>query len=159
MVFQDFLSFLVFLETSEVAGPGPNPREIDISFGADGPLKVLAPAATVRSRVAQNKFLPKTRDYCTPLLLAVPHCPPGYSEPPRPSTHRFLVASARYAIVSRCVEHGLTMLLERLARSRIFVKRSAVFSSVPRYLTVTNPAPRISRNLNNLRSMWRVCCD
>ena len=38
MVFQDFLSFLVFLETSEVAGPGPNPREIDISFGADGPL-------------------------------------------------------------------------------------------------------------------------
>ena len=38
MVFQDFLDFLVFLETSEVAGPGPNPREIDISFGADGPL-------------------------------------------------------------------------------------------------------------------------
>ena len=38
MVFQDFLSFLVFLETSEVAGPGPNPREIEISFGADGPL-------------------------------------------------------------------------------------------------------------------------
>ena len=36
--------------------------------------KVLAPAASVRSRVAQNKFLPKTRDYCTPLLLAVPHC-------------------------------------------------------------------------------------
>ena len=35
--------------------------------------KVLAPAATERSRVAQNKFLPKTRDYCTPLLLAVPH--------------------------------------------------------------------------------------
>ena len=38
MVFQDFLDFLVFLETSEVADPGPNPREIDISFGADGPL-------------------------------------------------------------------------------------------------------------------------
>ena len=80
-----------------------------------GARRVLAPAATVRSRVAQNKFLPKTRDYNTPLLLAVPHCPPGYSEPPRPSTHRFLVASARYAIVSRCIEHGLTMLLERLA--------------------------------------------
>ena len=38
MVFQDFLSFLVFLETSEVVSPGPNPREIDISFGAEGPL-------------------------------------------------------------------------------------------------------------------------
>ena len=38
MVFQDFLAFLVLLETSEVVGPGPNPREIDISFGAEGPL-------------------------------------------------------------------------------------------------------------------------
>ena len=46
MVFQDFLSFLVFLETSEVAGPGPNPREIEISFGADGP------PACVRGRCA-----------------------------------------------------------------------------------------------------------
>ena len=45
MVFQDFLSFLVFLETSEVAGPGPNPREIDISFGADH--KYQADAAVV----------------------------------------------------------------------------------------------------------------
>ena len=43
MVFQDFLSFLVFLETSEVAGPGPNPREIEISFGADGPLACARP--------------------------------------------------------------------------------------------------------------------
>ena len=46
MVFQDFLDFLVFLETSEVAGPGPNPREIDISFGADGPL-----VSSVKDRV------------------------------------------------------------------------------------------------------------
>ena len=51
MVFQDFLSFLVFLETSEVAGPGPNPREIDISFGADGPL------ACVRGPWARQEHL------------------------------------------------------------------------------------------------------
>ena len=38
MVFLEFLVFLEFMETSEVAGPGPNPREIEISFGADGPL-------------------------------------------------------------------------------------------------------------------------
>ena len=37
MVFLEFLVFLDFLETSEVVGPGPNPREIDISFGAEGP--------------------------------------------------------------------------------------------------------------------------
>ena len=47
MVFQDFLSFLVFLETSEVAGPGPNPREIDISSGADGPLACARPDPTI----------------------------------------------------------------------------------------------------------------
>ena len=51
MVFQDFLSFLVFLETSEVAGPGPNPREIEISFGADGPL------ACVRGPWARQEHL------------------------------------------------------------------------------------------------------
>ena len=51
MVFQDFLDFLVFLETSEVAGPGPNPREIDISFGADGPL------ACVRGPWARQEHL------------------------------------------------------------------------------------------------------
>ena len=47
MVFQDFLDFLVFLETSEVAGPGPNPREIEISFGADGPLACARPDPTI----------------------------------------------------------------------------------------------------------------
>ena len=47
MVFQDFLSFLVFLETSEVAGPGPNPREIEISFGADGPFACARPDPTI----------------------------------------------------------------------------------------------------------------
>ena len=47
MVFQDFLDFLVFLETSEVAGPGPNPREIDISFGAQWPLACARPAPTI----------------------------------------------------------------------------------------------------------------
>ena len=47
MVFQDFLSFLVFLETSEVAGPGPNPREIDISFGAQWPLACARPDPTI----------------------------------------------------------------------------------------------------------------
>ena len=47
MVFLDFLDFLVFLETSEVAGPGPNPREIDISFGADGPLACARPDPTI----------------------------------------------------------------------------------------------------------------
>ena len=47
MVFQDFLAFLVFLETSEVAGPGPNPREIEISFGADGPLACARPDPTI----------------------------------------------------------------------------------------------------------------
>ena len=47
MVFLDFLAFLVFLETSEVAGPGPNPREIDISFGADGPLACARPDPTI----------------------------------------------------------------------------------------------------------------
>ena len=51
MVFQDFLDFLVFLETSEVAGPGPNPREIEISFGADGPL------ACVRGPWARQEHL------------------------------------------------------------------------------------------------------
>ena len=33
MVFRDFLDFLEFMEASEVVGPGPNPREIEISFG------------------------------------------------------------------------------------------------------------------------------
>ena len=47
MVFQDFLSFLEFLETSEVAGPGPNPREIDISFGAQWPLACARPDPTI----------------------------------------------------------------------------------------------------------------
>ena len=47
MVFQDFLDFLVFLETSEVAGPGPNPREIDISFGAQWPLACARPDPTI----------------------------------------------------------------------------------------------------------------
>ena len=47
MVFQDFLDFLVFLVTSEVAGPGPNPREIDISFGAQWPLACARPDPTI----------------------------------------------------------------------------------------------------------------
>ena len=45
-----FLEFLVFpevMETSEVAGPGPNPREIEISFGADGPLACARPDPTI----------------------------------------------------------------------------------------------------------------
>ena len=47
MVFQDFLDFLVFLETSEVASPGPNPREIDISLGAQWPLACARPDPTI----------------------------------------------------------------------------------------------------------------
>ena len=47
MVFLEFLVFLVFLETSEVVGPGPNPREIDISFGAEGPLACARPDPTI----------------------------------------------------------------------------------------------------------------
>ena len=47
MVFRDFLDFLEFMEASEVAGPGPNPREIEISFGADGPLACARPDPTV----------------------------------------------------------------------------------------------------------------
>ena len=43
--------------------------------------------------------------------------------------------AAALSTVLRCFSKGW--------RSRIFVKMSAVFSSVPRYLTVTNPAPRI----------------
>ena len=43
--------------------------------------------------------------------------------------------AAVLSTVLRCFSKGW--------RSRIFVKMSAVFSSVPRYLTVTNPAPRI----------------
>ena len=43
MVFLEILDFLEFMETSEVAGPDPNPREIEISFGADGP-SCLCPA-------------------------------------------------------------------------------------------------------------------
>ena len=51
MVFLDFLDFLEFMEASEVAGPGPNPREIEISFGADGPL------ACVRGPWARQEHL------------------------------------------------------------------------------------------------------
>ena len=51
MVFLEFLVFLEFMETSEVAGPGPNPREIEISFGADGPL------ACVRGPWARQEHL------------------------------------------------------------------------------------------------------
>ena len=51
MVFRDFLDFLEFMEASEVAGPGPNPREIEISFGADGPL------ACVRGPWARQEHL------------------------------------------------------------------------------------------------------
>ena len=47
MVFLEFLDFLEFMETSEVVGPGPNPREIDISFGADGPLACARPDPTI----------------------------------------------------------------------------------------------------------------
>ena len=47
MVLLEFLVFLVFLETSEVVGPGPNPREIDISFGAEGPLACARPDPTI----------------------------------------------------------------------------------------------------------------
>ena len=51
MVFLEFPVFLEFMETSEVAGPGPNPREIEISFGADGPL------ACVRGPWARQEHL------------------------------------------------------------------------------------------------------
>ena len=51
MVFLEFLVFPEFMETSEVAGPGPNPREIEISFGADGPL------ACVRGPWARQEHL------------------------------------------------------------------------------------------------------
>ena len=47
MVFLEFLDFLEFMETSTVAGPGPNPREIEISFGADGPLACARPDPTI----------------------------------------------------------------------------------------------------------------
>ena len=47
MAFLEFLDFLEFMETSTVAGPGPNPREIDISFGADGPLACARPDPTI----------------------------------------------------------------------------------------------------------------
>ena len=40
MVFLEFLDFLEFMETSEVVGPGPNPREIDICLGLRGLLLV-----------------------------------------------------------------------------------------------------------------------
>ena len=59
MVFRDFLDFLDFLETSEVVGPGPNPREIDIFFGAEGPLACdrgpWARQEQTRARTAQNR--------------------------------------------------------------------------------------------------------
>ena len=51
MVFLEFLVFLEVMETSEVAGPGPNPREIEISFGADGPLACARPDPTIGWRV------------------------------------------------------------------------------------------------------------
>ena len=51
MVFLEFPVFLEVMETSEVAGPGPNPREIEISFGADGPL------ACVRGPWARQEHL------------------------------------------------------------------------------------------------------
>ena len=47
MVFLEFPVFLEVMETSEVAGPGPNPREIEISFGADGPLACARPDPTI----------------------------------------------------------------------------------------------------------------
>ena len=50
MVFPEFLDFLEVMETSEVAGPGPNPREIEISFGADGPLACARPDPTIGQR-------------------------------------------------------------------------------------------------------------
>ena len=52
MAFLEFLDFLEFMETSTVAGPGPNPREIEISFGADGPLAcVRGPSSTIGASV------------------------------------------------------------------------------------------------------------
>ena len=33
-----------------MAGPGPNPREIEISFGADGPLACARPDPTIGQR-------------------------------------------------------------------------------------------------------------
>ena len=50
MAFLEFLDFLEFMETSTVAGPGPNPREIEISFGADGPLACARPDPTIGRR-------------------------------------------------------------------------------------------------------------
>ena len=47
VVFLEFLVFPEVMETSEVAGPGPNPREIEISFGADGPLACARPDPTI----------------------------------------------------------------------------------------------------------------
>ena len=41
---------------------------------------------------------------------------------------------------------------------RIFVDKSAGLCSVPTWETVTTPAPRSSRILNILRSMWREFC-
>ena len=38
------------------------------------------------------------------------------------------------------------------------VNKSAVFSAVSKYLTVTKPAPRNSRILYSLRSMCLECC-
>ena len=52
MVFLEFLDFLEVMEASEVAGPGPNPREIEISFGADGPLACARPDPTIGQRTA-----------------------------------------------------------------------------------------------------------
>ena len=57
MVFLEFLDFLEVMETSEVAGPGPNPREIEISFGADGPLACARPDPTIGQRTDVLPFV------------------------------------------------------------------------------------------------------
>ena len=55
----------------------------------------------------------------------------------------------KFITVLRCFSNGW--------RVRHFVNMSAEFSSVPRCFTSTRRAPRSSRILNSLRSMWRVC--
>ena len=114
--------------------------------------KVLAPAATVRSRVAQTSSYRKLGTTAHPYYWLCLTAPPVTQNLRGQAPIAFLSRAlgtpslaAALSTVLRCFSKG--------CRSRIFVKMSAVFSSVPRYLTVTNPAPRISRNLNNLRSM------
>ena len=57
MVFLEFPVFLEVMETSEVAGPGPNPREIEISFGADGPPPTLRRRAALLPPLLKDRVL------------------------------------------------------------------------------------------------------